>query len=48
MELGAAMVKMVEDNEVSRAMRRKAEELGELCRKNQGRKVAAGKILEMM
>ncbi|OBT64999.1 hypothetical protein VE03_05701 [Pseudogymnoascus sp. 23342-1-I1] len=47
-ELGAAMVEIVEDGEVSREMRRKTKELGELCRKNQGRKVAAGKIIEMI
>jgi hypothetical protein len=47
-ELGAAMVRIVEDSEESRAMRRRAEELKELCRKNQGRKVAAKRILEMM
>ncbi|KFX94668.1 hypothetical protein O988_06165 [Pseudogymnoascus sp. VKM F-3808] len=47
-ELGAAMVRIVEDSEESRAMRRRAEELKELCRKNQGRKVAAERILEMM
>lgn len=47
-ELGAAMVRIVEDSEESRGMRRRAEELRELCRKNQGRKVAAKRILEMM
>jgi predicted GTPase len=46
--LGVAMVKVVEDNETSRAMRRIANELRETCQKNQGRRVAARKILEMI
>jgi UDP:flavonoid glycosyltransferase YjiC (YdhE family) len=47
-ELGDAMVKVVQDSEISRAMRRKAEELSRICRKQEGRKVAAKKIIEML
>jgi hypothetical protein len=47
-ELGAVMVKVVQDNEVSRAMQRKAKELAEICQRELGRKVAARKIYEMM
>jgi hypothetical protein len=38
----------VQDSEVSRAMRRKAKELGKVCRKEEGRKVASRKIYEMI
>jgi hypothetical protein len=47
-ELGEAITKVVQDNEVSRAMRTKARELSKLCRKEEGRKVAARKIYEAM
>jgi hypothetical protein len=47
-ELGGAMVQLVQDSEESRLMRSKAKELGELCRKEPGRKVAARKIYELL
>jgi hypothetical protein len=47
-ELGEAMVQVVQDTEVSRVIRSKAKELGQLCRKEVGRKVAARKIYEML
>ena len=47
-ELGSAMVKVVQDNEMSRQMRVRAEELGKICRRQVGREIAANKIYEMM
>lgn len=47
-ELGEAITKVVQDNEASRAMRKKARELSKLCRKREGRKFAARKIYEAM
>jgi hypothetical protein len=46
--LGAAMVKVVQDNEKSRAMKKKAEELQILCQKKIGGITAARIIYGMM
>lgn len=47
-ELSDAMVKVVKESEFSRTMRRKAKELAEICQREDGRKVAARKIYEML
>ena len=47
-ELGDTMVEVVQDSEVSRRMRKRAKELSKICRKEEGRKVAARKIIEML
>lgn len=47
-ELGIVLLKVVQDSELSRKMRRNAKDLAEICRPDEGRKVAAKKIMEMV